>query len=382
MESLPELENLTAAQDRPKSKWKRPVIWSVVVVLVLVNVYYLATSLLPRWAPKFTRRYIPHPTALARVLATQLEKGDSKAAEETGIKIKHSWFVVNESLDEAVPTPWAQNCFREVFIRGDEWEKRAVLWICAAFQCPVCLDVIAAEIPKMDTDSKKLTALALARMKTPAALTGLRKLLSDPDAEVRKHVIDATSRLDIWFTDEGDKLRVLELLRGAMKVETDPTVKLLGTNKIASIRVRAMRGMPKVIPDEELLSILRSPFTAAKWQLSADLANEQFRGRLDVSWYQPLNEIFKQSLSMEVRGNAALILVLADDPQSEEKLKYIESLCDPKLAPLPLTKEKILQELSDYSPTEPTINAIRRRWNPNPAQTCCPPRPDGSILEE
>lgn len=369
MESLPELENRIAAQDRPKFKWKRPLIWCVVVVLVLVNVYYLATSLLPRWAPQFTRRYIPHPTALARVLATQLEKGDTKGAEETGIKIQRSWFVVNESTDEAIPTPWAQKCFREVFIRGDQWERVAVLMICAALHCPDCLDDILGdftdEIPKLDSASKEYAALALGSTHARAAIPALEMLLSDAAPEVRLKTVGAISALWIALTGVEDRAKILDLLRAQSRAETDSTVRELILQHVATLRWRAWQGSPRVSPDEELLQFLRSPFKSVRDFLSGDLVAEQFRGRLDAAWYPFLNEAFSTDESAMVRGNCALILILADDPQSEEKLKSIESQCDPKYAPLPLTKEKVFNHLKKFSQFRPAFYYVMRRWNPS-----------------
>ena len=345
MESLPELENLTAAQDRPRPKWKRPVIWCVVVVLVLVNVYYLATSLLPRWAPKFTRRYIPHPTALARVLG----------------KIEKSWFMPHDADDVAMPTPWAQKCFREVFIRGDQWEKRAVLMICSAFHCPDCLDVIAAEIPKLDSISKEWAAPALERTHAPAAVPALGKLLPDAAREVRLKAVRAIS--DLWqaLTGVEDRAKILDLLRAQSQAETDSTVRELILQHLATLRWRAWQGSPRVSPDEELLQFLRSPFKSVRDILSGDLVAEQFRGRLDAAWYPFLNEAFSTDESAMVRGNCALILIRADDPQSEEKLKFIESQCDPKYAPLPLTKEKVLE----FCRFRQAFHFLLLKWNPN-----------------
>ena len=365
MESLPELENLTAAHDRPKSKWKRLVIWCVVVLLVLVNVYYLAVARLPRWAPKFTRRYIPHPTSLARVMAGQLEKGDNKGAEDTHGKIVDMWFVSSEPSNFAIQSPWAQQCFRDVFIRGDKWEKLAVLDICASLTCPGCQEAISAEIPNLDPQAKVLAATALSRLKKPDVLPDLAKLLSDPATKVRNSAVSAISSLDLWLTDAGDKRRVLDLLRGALKVESDKATSMFTAHEIASIRGRDMRSLPKVVPDDELLDLLRSSFVAAKWRLSVSLVGEQIRGALDASWYPVLNEIFEKDTFEKIRGNCALILILADDPQSEVKLKFIEAFCDPKFAPLPLTKAKIVKEITDSRLKPATFVTILRRWNPN-----------------
>ena len=364
MESLPELENLTAAQDRPRPKWKRPVIWCVVAVLVLVNVYYLATSLLPRWAPKFTRRYIPHPTSLARVMAGQLEKRDNKGAEDTHGKIVDMWFVSREHSNNAIHSPWAQQCFKDVFVRGDKWEKLAVLDICASFSCPGCYEAISAEIPNLDPEAKVLAARALSRLKTPDVLPDLAKLLSDPATKVRNNAVSAISSLDLWLTDAGDKRRVLDLLRGALKVESDKATSMFTAHEIASIRGRDMSSLPKAAPDDELLDLLRSSFVAAKWRLSVYLVGEQIRRGLDASWYPVLNEIFEKDTFEKIRGNCALILILADDPQSEVKLKFIESVCDPKFAPLPLTKAKIVKEIADSRLKPASFTTILRRWNP------------------
>lgn len=113
------------------------------------------------------------------------------------------------------------------------------------------------------------------------------------------------------------------------------------------------------------MSLLRSPYESVRGDLAGTLVHEQYHGRLDAAWYPLLNEVFEKDISKETRGNAALILILADDPQSAEKLKFIESLCVLKHAHLPLDKAKIYKELSEHLPYGLDLSYVLQRWNPS-----------------
>ena len=364
MESLPELENLTTAQDRPKSKWKRPVFWGAFVILLLANVCYVAITWLPRWAPRFAAEYVRHPTALARAVATQLEHGDSDAAQNSIEEVHTIWFAPRDrGGNPAFPT-WVQHCFRNLFLRGDPWEKMAVLRICDYFSCPGCFDVIAAEIPKLDTTAKKFAAGALGRTDNPAAIPELEKLLSDSAIELRLETVRALQGLGFSVADAGSKSQILKLLRGVFDHDADVSVRECAARELSVLRSLYWRDSARVMLDDELSALLRSPFESARAWLSEVLVAEQCSGRLDTGWYPLLNEVFARDTSERVRGNAALVLILADDPQSAEKLKFIESLCNPESAPLPLTKEKILMDIRADLSGRPTMRSLLNKWTP------------------
>lgn len=365
MESLPELENLTAAQDRPRPKWKRPVFWCSFVVLLLANAYYVAVTWLPRWAPAFTSEYIRHPIALARAIATQLEQGNSNAADETRNQMRAVWFAPQDASGEFLFTPWAQERFRKLYLSGNQWEKQAVLQICSEFTCPDCADVISADIPTFDRDGKLLAARALARKHTPAGVAGLHVLLSDSVTEVRLKTVGAIQDGAFRLTEQEQRTSSLNLLRGASQLDGDVQVHECAAYQLAMLRSYYWKDSFKVSPDDELLQLLRCPFESVRARLSGDLVAKEFHGRLDPHWYPLLYSIFSQDSLEDTRGNIALVLILADWPQSDQLLRFIETLCVGGYGIKPITKAKIRKELEALLPNGLTIQFLLKEWSPN-----------------
>lgn len=167
----------------------------------------------------------------------------------------------------------------------------------------------------------------------------------------------------------------MELLRSCFKKETTKSQKREAAHDLLSVLIQYWKSLNKISPDEELQSFLRSPIETVRLQLIWELLTEQFHSRLDAAWYPLLNETFAKDRSMEMRGNAALILVLADDPQSEEKLKFIESICDPKYTPRPLTKEEIKKGLASRLERGVGAEYVLKKWNPTQQNPQFLPRP-------
>lgn len=250
MESLPELENHPAAQDRPRSKWKRSVFWGAFVLLVLANLYFVAIYFLPRWVPRFAAEYVRHPTALARAVTTQLEAGDSHAAYSSIEEIYTIWFAPRDAKGHEIFTPWAQRCFRDFFRRGGKWERLAIIYICQEFSCPDCFDLIAAEIPNLDYESKLMAISALVRMKIYGVVPELEIFPSDSDRMVRLEAVDVILKVGYSLTETHDKTRALDLLRGVLSTETDESVREFAVFGLAELRRCYGLNSPSVLPDE------------------------------------------------------------------------------------------------------------------------------------
>jgi HEAT repeat protein len=108
------------------------------------------------------------------------------------------WRVRKEATSAAIsmsPAPELLRALVKVLDPGDNVGQRNAAVEALAGHGVAAVDAITAALPGLDADGKKLAAEALGRSGTPQALSGLKALLGDSDANVRAAAVESIAML-------------------------------------------------------------------------------------------------------------------------------------------------------------------------------------------
>jgi hypothetical protein len=250
--------------------------------------------------------------------------------------------------------------FRSFLRSGTGLEKRVVLEAATAHACGLCREEFLQMLPGEDAEGRALIARCLGMLGDADALTELEKLSTDPDEEVRMGVLRAVR--DIEHENQAELLeRVLSLIRRAMREDLATAVRNEAEVCLIFLRCYGREPLPALMYDQELVSLLERGHGETRDLLSGCASTLAWHNHLDLKWLPALRRVFESDGDEQVRGNAALALLLSGGDDSEA-LKFLEGYCPPEKRRGPLTEEIVREQLGRHLPHGLGFSFLLRDW--------------------